>query len=145
MQQNQRQNKMALEKTIAYVEDDSGLRELVKDYFSLKLPNVKLVQFSNLRDFRLWHVSNHGGDLYICDGSFPEKPGQEAKVLWPRVASIVSLINKFSLYTTKGIILTSGEPQVTKNYEPFPIVQVIQKPFELCNLTAAVEKYLCDK
>jgi hypothetical protein len=135
---------MTLEKTIVHVENDSDLRELVKDYFSLKLPNVRLVQVSNLRDFKRWHLSNTNiaGDLYICDGSFPERPGEDDRILWPKVAGIVSVINKFSLYPTKGMILTSDSSHDTKKYEPFPIVQVMPKPVECNELVSAVEKYL---
>jgi hypothetical protein len=135
---------MTLEKTIVHVENDSDLRELVKDYFSLKLPNVRLVQVSNLRDFKRWHLSNTStaGDLYICDGSFPERPGEDDRILWPKVAGIVSLIKKFDLYPTIGMILTSDSSHDTKKYEPLTIVQVMQKPFQCSKLFSAVEKHL---
>jgi DNA-binding NtrC family response regulator len=132
-----------LEKTVVQLEDDSDFRDILKAFF--KLPNVRLIQFSNRRDLKRWHFSNHGGDLYICDGSFPERHGEEPTVIWPKVAGLVSAVKYFKLYPTKGMILTSGELHNTKEYEPFPIVQVMQKPVEYDKLIAAVEKHLYDK
>ncbi|HEV2287359.1 MAG TPA: PAS domain S-box protein [Candidatus Acidoferrales bacterium] len=117
--------------SILVVDDEEGIRELIKEGLAARAAVVDAVSSSE----EAWnHLSSRAYDVVLCDFNLGKTSGTE---LFERVMARTGKKNPRFLFMS-GELLNSAEIAALEEKD----ANVLQKPFQLSELVAALEKFI---
>lgn len=131
-----------LEATVMYIDDDSMMRKIVKDFFEIS--GIKVVSVRDLEEFYKWHKQNQPADFYISDGSFPEGMNSgEYKYAWKGVSKYLTTLDQRNPGKIKGMIVVSGTLEEQARYNEYPVIKgTMWKPPRVDEMVSVVKSCL---
>ena len=123
------------QKVVMHIEDDSMLRDIVRDF--LEMSGLNVVSVESLAEFYKWHEQNQSADFYISDGNL------EHEDAWEDVARYLTELSQKNANRIRGMIVVSGTLKEPERYRQYPIIKgTIWKPLDFFKMTELVNKCL---